>query len=78
MLEVHHFGGCSKTRCKKMVAHVESPVSAVSLLESGEQIYIKSDQQVFGVGCFKWTLAKRGQAVRQLSVGTELYENVMM
>ena len=62
-----------------MVAHVESPVSAVSLLESGEQIYIKSDQQqVFGVGCFKWTLAKRGKAVRQLSVGTELYENVMM
>ena len=33
---VHHFGGYSKTRYKKLVTHVESHASAVSLLESGE------------------------------------------
>ena len=35
-LQVHHFGGYSKTRYKKLVSHVESHASAVSLLESGE------------------------------------------
>ena len=30
------------TRCKKLVTHVESHASAVSLLESGEQRYIKA------------------------------------
>ena len=33
---IHHFGGYSKTRYKKLVTHVESHASAVSLLESGE------------------------------------------
>ena len=40
-LYVHHFGGYSKTRYKKLVTHVESHASAMSLLESGEQRYIK-------------------------------------
>ena len=31
-----------KTRCKKLFTHVESHASAVSLLESGEQRYIKA------------------------------------
>ena len=31
-----------KTRNKKLVIHVESHASAVSLLESGEQRYIKA------------------------------------
>ena len=35
-LQEHHFGGYSKTRYKKLVTHVESHASAVSLLESGE------------------------------------------
>ena len=39
---VHHFGGFSKMRYKKLVTHVESHASAVSLLESGEQRYIKA------------------------------------
>ena len=30
----HHFGGYSKTRYRKLVTHVESHVSAASLLES--------------------------------------------
>ena len=39
---VHHFGGYfKKTRYKKLVTHVESHASALSLLESGEQRYIK-------------------------------------
>ena len=33
---------CVKTRCKMLVTHVESHASAVSLLESGEQRYIKA------------------------------------
>ena len=37
-----HFGGYSKTRYKKLVTHVESHASAVSLLESGEQRFIKA------------------------------------
>ena len=41
-LYVHHFGGHSKTRYKKLVTHVESHASAASLLESGEQRYIKA------------------------------------
>ena len=40
-MEVHHFGGYSKTRYKKLVTGVESDASAVSLLESGEQRYMK-------------------------------------
>ena len=39
---VHHFGGYSKMRCKKLVTHGESHASAASLLESGEQRYIKA------------------------------------
>ena len=39
---LHHFGGYSKTRYKKLFTHVESHASAVSLLESGEQRYIKA------------------------------------
>ena len=35
-------GGYSKTRYKKLVTHAESHASAVSLLESGEQHYIKA------------------------------------
>ena len=38
---VHHIGGYSKTRYKKLVTHAESHASAVSLLESGGQRYIK-------------------------------------
>ena len=34
-----------KRAIKKLVTHVESLASAVSLIESGEQRYIKSDQQ---------------------------------
>ena len=34
-LLVHHFGGYSKTRYKKLFTHVESHASAVSLLKSG-------------------------------------------
>ena len=41
-LYVHHFGGDSKTRYKKLFTHAESHASAVSLLESGEQRYIKA------------------------------------
>ena len=33
---VHHFGGYLKTCYKKIVTHVESHASAVSLLESRE------------------------------------------
>ena len=36
VLQVHHFGGYSKTCYKKLVTHVESHVSTVNLLESGE------------------------------------------
>ena len=35
-LPVHQLGGYSKTRYKKLLTHVESHASAVSLLESGE------------------------------------------
>ena len=38
----NHFGGYSKTRYKKLVTHVESRASAVSLFESGEWCYIKA------------------------------------
>ena len=41
-LQVHHFRGYSKPRYKKLFTHVESHKSAVSLLESGEQRYIKA------------------------------------
>ena len=37
-----HFRRYSKTRYKKLVTHVESHASAVSLLESGEQRYSKA------------------------------------
>ena len=37
-----HFGGYSKARYKKLFTHVELHASAVSLLESGEQRYIKA------------------------------------
>ena len=40
--KVPHFGGYSKKHYKKLVTHVESHASAVSLLESGEQRYIKA------------------------------------
>ena len=36
---LHHFGGYSKTRYKKLVTHVESHASTVNLLDSGEQHY---------------------------------------
>ena len=39
---VHRIGGYSKTRYKKLVTHAESHANAVSLLESGEQHYIKA------------------------------------
>ena len=35
-MQVHHFGGYSKTRYKKLFTHVESHASALRLLESGE------------------------------------------
>ena len=38
---VHHFSGYSKMSHKKLYTQVESHVSAVSVLESGEQRYIK-------------------------------------
>ena len=38
----HRIGGYSKTRYKKLVNHAETHASAVSLLESGEQRYIKA------------------------------------
>ena len=40
--QVHHFSGYSKMRHKKLVTHVEPHPSAVSLLESREQSYIKA------------------------------------
>ena len=36
VLEVHHFGAYSKTCSKKLVTHVESHASTVSLLKSGK------------------------------------------
>ena len=36
VLQVHHFGEYLKTRYNKLVTHVESHASAVSLVESGE------------------------------------------
>ena len=41
-LYVHHFGGWSETRYKKLVTQLESQASAVTLLESGEQRCIKA------------------------------------
>ena len=41
-LWVHHFGGYSKTSHKKLFTHAESQVSAMSLLEGGEQRHIKA------------------------------------
>ena len=41
-LQVQNFGGYSKTRYKKLVAHMESHANAVSLPESREQCYIKA------------------------------------
>ena len=41
-LYAHHFGGYSKMRYKKLFTHVESHASAVTLLESREQRYIKA------------------------------------
>ena len=40
----YHFGGCSKTRYRKLVTDVESLANAVSLLEieSGEQRCVKA------------------------------------
>ena len=38
----HTTGGYSKMRYKKLVTHAESDASTVSLLESGEQRYIKA------------------------------------
>ena len=38
----HHFGGYSKTCYEKLFTRVESPATAVSLLESGEWNYIKA------------------------------------
>ena len=45
---VHHFGGYSETRYKKLFTHVESHASAVSLLNSGEQRYIKAISNTSG------------------------------
>ena len=56
-LKVHHFGGYSETRYKELFTHVESYTSAVSLLESGEQRYIKAisnDNNVRGAGIAQW------------------------
>ena len=39
---VRHFGRYSETRYKKLVTRVESHASAVGLLESGKQRYIKA------------------------------------
>ena len=39
---VHKFGEYKKPRYKKLFTHVESHASAVSLLNSGEQRYIKA------------------------------------
>ena len=41
-LSVHHFGGYSETRYKKLVTPVDSHASAVSLLESEDWRYIKA------------------------------------
>ena len=41
-LSVHHFSGSSKPRYKKLFTHVESHASAVSLLESREERYVKA------------------------------------
>ena len=41
-LYVHHFSGYQKMRSEKILIHVESHASAVSLLKSGEQHYIKA------------------------------------
>ena len=41
-LQVHHFDGFLKTRYEKLITHVESHASAVSLFETGEQRYIKA------------------------------------
>ena len=43
-LLVHHFGGYSKTRYKKLFTHVESHASAVNARERRIALY-KSDQQ---------------------------------
>ena len=47
---VHHFGGYLKTRYKKLFTHVKSHASAMSLLESGEQRYIKAITIINPVG----------------------------
>ena len=39
---VHHFGGYSKTCYKKLVTHVESHASAVSLLKRAENSTIEA------------------------------------
>ena len=41
-LYLNYFDGYSKTHYKKLFTHVESHASAVSLLNSGEQRYIKA------------------------------------
>ena len=43
-LQVHHFGGKSKTRYEKLFSHVESHASAESAREQRTVLY-KSDQQ---------------------------------
>ena len=55
---IHHFGGYSKTCYKKLFTHVESHASAVSLLESGEQRYIKAINQSINqtITIFVWHL----------------------
>ena len=58
---VRHFGGYSKTRYKKLFTHVESDANAVSLLNSGEQCYIKaiSNSNLHAVNfipCMLWAL----------------------
>ena len=51
VLQVHHFSGFSKMCYKKLFTHVESHTSAMSLLESGEQHYIKAINNNNNVYC---------------------------
>ena len=47
VLWVHHIRGYSKTHYKKLVTHVEWLASTASLLESGEQRYIKAINNMY-------------------------------
>ena len=56
-LDVRHFGGDSKMY-KKLVTHAESHASEVSLLETGEQRYIKATVIIIITGGPAWPSGK--------------------